>query len=1087
MRVGWLHRMAEWVQTKRVVPLVAIALVLLACSSYAASPTATAFNPTTSDEPSGAASTSIRYRRDVLPLLSDRCFKCHGPDSASRQAGLRLDRPDAATSILESGSTAIVPGNADASALVERIESADPDVAMPPGDSGKTLSPKEKERLRRWIEEGAQYEPHWAFVAPQRPAVPKVKHADKVQNSIDAFVIEHLESEDAELAPRATKERLVRRLSFDLTGLPPKLAEIDAFLADDSPDAFDRVVERLLASPHYGERMAAEWLDGARFADSNGYQNDFARDMSAWRDWVIAAFNAHMPYDKFVTEQIAGDMLPNATLSQRIATGFNRNHRTVTEAGSIEEEWLTENVVDRVETVGTTFLGLTIGCARCHDHKFDPVTQRDFYQFYAFFNNVNEKGVYTETRGNVPPLVKVTTPENDAKLAEFDAKIAELEKQQAEEMAKIGPQRQAWIDSLTTAKNPTDPQPLVTIKLVEGAAAHVAVTGSEVAPDCESAPPKWQRDFVGDTGVFEGEQQLTYSGLKFPPSDRPFSWSVWVKPAGEGAILTKMDSAAGARGCDLFLFGDGKIGVHLVDSWPANALKVRTKQPLAKEKWSHVTATYDGSSKAAGVTLFVNGQKQEVDVEADKLTGSFATDEPFRIGRRSTEFPLHAAIADVRLFAHALTTGEAEMVVRGAVERGLAGTQFDRLDESLRPQFDEFLIAYSSDPEVMKAAAAKRELGKTQQEKTKYEAAIPTVMVMEERTEPRETYLLKRGQYDQPDKSAQLTPSVPAALPPLPVDVPPNRLGLARWLTSRDNPLTARVIVNRLWQQFFGLGLVKTSDNFGIQSEPPSHPELLDWLAVELIDSGWNLQHIQRLIVASNVYQQQSEASPDAYHRDPENRLLARGPRRRLAAEAIRDHALAISGLLTNKIGGPSVMPYQPEGLWEELQGGAFEVYKQAQGDDLYRRSLYVYRKRTVPHPSMSTFDAPSWEFCQVKRATTNTPLQALAMLNDVTYVEAARKFAERILIEGGKSPDMRLRFAFRLATSRFPMPHELAMLEESLQKYLVRYHESPEAAEEMIAHGASPRDKSLDPIELAAHTAVAGILLNLDEAVSKN
>jgi hypothetical protein len=560
-----------------------------------------------------------------------------------------------------------------------------------------------------------------------------------------------------------------------------------------------------------------------------------------------------------------------------------------------------------------------------------------------------------------------------------------------------------------------------------------------------------------------------------------------VKPTGDGAILSKMDSAAAFRGCDLHLFGDGKIGMHIIDQWPANALKVVTKQPLARDQWHHVVATYDGSKKAAGAAIYINGQKQELTAEADALTGTFATKQPLRVGLRSTDSPLHAAVADVRLFQHALTAEEASKVAYDAAQTGLKDARPADWDDSQRAQLDALLLRFSKDPLAARLRQSKQALATTQSEKTSYETSVPTAMVMEELAKPRDTYVLQRGRYDLPDKSAVLTPDVPAALPAFPKEAPRNRLGLAQWLTSSQNPLTARVVVNRLWQRFFGLGLVKSSDNLGIQSDPPSHPELLDWLATELMQSGWDLQHIQRLIVSSYVYQQQSEASPELYQRDPDNRLIARGPRHRLLAEEIRDNALAVSGLLVPKVGGRSVMPYQPEGLWEELAGGAFEVYTQARGDDLYRRSIYVYRKRTVPHPSMATFDAPSWEICQVKRATTNTPLQALALLNDVTYVEAARKFAERMLTEAGISDDEQLTFAFRLATSRKPTSAELERLKTSLRKYRVRYRQAPELAEQLVSHGEAPRNKSLDVVELAARTAIANVLLNLDEAVSKD
>ncbi|HEX3599364.1 MAG TPA: DUF1553 domain-containing protein, partial [Lacipirellulaceae bacterium] len=566
-----------------------------------------------------------------------------------------------------------------------------------------------------------------------------------------------------------------------------------------------------------------------------------------------------------------------------------------------------------------------------------------------------------------------------------------------------------------------------------------------------------------------------------------FSWSVWVKPAGEGAILSKMNNAKGLRGCDLFLFKDGKVGMHIIANWPSNAIKVLTASPLPADEWSHIVATYEGSRKAAGISLYVNGEKQQLTAENDTFRTTFANDQSLRVGMRSTDSQLHAALADIKLFEHALAAGEVKAIFQGSLTRHLKNVKLDALTDQQRGQFDRLLVATSQGAFAAKAVEIRQALHAVQEERGKFDASIPNAMVLEERKEPRDLYVLRRGRYDQPDKDQKVQPDVPAVLPPLPVDAPHNRLGLARWLVSPDNPLVARVVVNRLWQHHFGLGLVKTSDNFGVQSEPPSHPELLDWLATELIQSGWDLQHIQRLIVTSNTYQQQSEAPPDSYHHDPDNRLLARGPRYRLPAEAIRDNALDVSGLLVDKIGGPSAMPYQPAGLWEELAGGAHDDYTQAHGDDLYRRSLYTYRKRTVPHPSMATFDAPSWEICQVKRARTNTPLQALALMNDVTYMEAARKLAERMLTEGGTSADTQLTFAFRLATSRAPTANELSMLRTSLQKYEDRFRGSPATAEQFVSHGESPRNKSLDVVDLAAHTAVASVLLNMDETISKD
>jgi hypothetical protein len=988
---------------------------------------------------------------------------------------------------LESGVRAIVPGEPGESAILDRIETDDADFMMPPADSGKSLSAEEKVLIRRWIESGAEYEPHWAFVAPQRPVVPNVLHEVQVQNPIDAFVFAKLQHEGLRPAPVASGERHIRRLYFDLIGLPPTLREIDDYLVDDSPQAYQKVVDRLLESPQYGERMAADWLDGAHYADSNGYQNDFARNMWPWRDWVIAAFNDHMPYDQFVVEQLAGDLLPAPSRSQCVATGFCRNNRTVTEAGSIEAEWLVENVVDRTETVGTMLLGLTVGCARCHDHKFDPISQREFYQLFAFFNNVAEKGVYTEVRGNVAPLIRVASPEQTRRLAEYDSKIKSLEAQFARELDELAPLRKRWIEHLAEAVESVEPTAAVGIDLRDNADARVAVLGKTVTKASASAAPEWREGLFGQAVFFSGKDPLEYPQVDFPPADRPFSWAVWLKPEKDGAVLSKMDDDSASRGCDLFLYEDGTIGIHLIHSWPTDGIKALTKSPLGRDKWSHVAVTYDGTRKAEGVKVYFDGRPQEVVAELDNLTGTLLNDEPFRVGRRSKSFPLRAGVRDVRLFQHALTGKEVAAVLRGSLHRTLKFTDYDRLDKAARGQFDDLLLEHWSNPAVTVAAETRRQLITARHERQTLDDAIPTTMVMEELQDSRLTYLLERGQYDQPDKSEPLTPDVPAALPPLPIDAPRNRLGLARWIVNRDNPLAARVAVNRIWQQFFGTGLVKTSENFGIQSEPPSHPEMLDWLAVELMESNWDLQHIQRLIVTSYVYQQSADVGPELYELDPENRLLARGPRYRLSAEGIRDHVLAVSGLMTPKVGGPSVMPYQPEGLWEELAGGAFEVYTQGHGDDLYRRSLYMYRKRTVPHPSMSTFDAPSWEICQVKRARTNTPLQALALLNDVVYVEAARKLAERALIEGGATPKDRLTFAFRLATSRKPTRKELSTLTTGVQRYLAQYRGAPESAEQLLAHGESPRAKQLEPAVLASYTAVVSVILNMDESISKN
>lgn len=1034
----------------------------------------------------------VDFGRQIRPILADRCFVCHGPDAETREAGLRLDMRDVATSELDSGLFAVIAGKPEESELVARIDSEDEALRMPPIESGKLLTPEERALLRRWIAEGAKYETHWAFVPPKHHAPPTVTHSTLVRNPIDAFVIAQLEKRGLTPSPEADKQDLVRRLYFDLIGLPPTPAEMDRFLHDTRPDAYERLVDELMFSPHYGERMAIEWLDGARYADSNGYQNDFARTMWPWRDWVINAFNGHMPYNQFLTEQLAGDLLPNATRSQRVATGFNRNNRTVTEAGSIEEEWHVENVIDRADTTGMVFLGLTMGCARCHDHKFDPISQQEFYEFYSFFNNVNEKGVYTEQRGNVAPLIQVMSEEQESQFARLKSEREACEKKLAAEMERVRPLREQWLDRVRGAGAHDEPPAVLVVPLKNNWTAQIVASGNPVeAVVAEKEPrPESVAEFFGKAASFKGAERLTYPTGFHLERTQPYSVSFWIKPTADvmGAIVSQLSTAKSFRGADVFLLEDHRVAVHLVHRWPDNALKVSSLERLPANGWTHVVVTYDGSSKASGVNIFVNGRKQATNVDVDNLTGDIAVEEPFRIGSRSSDGFLVGTVGDVRVFVRKLSAEESSSVTQASVARLAQGVQLDSLAAEHQAAFDNWMVSFSPDDELATVQRARDELAQKTKELEAFEKEIPTTMVMEELPQPREAYVLSRGQYDAPDKQRPVSADVPDFLPPLPADAPRNRLGLAQWMTQPNHPLTVRVAVNREWQRFFGQGLVKTPDNFGLQSEPPSHRELLDYLATEFVRNGWNLQQLQKLIVTSATYRQSSRVPKQQYEADPDNRDLARGPRARLKAELIRDNALAISGLLNAKIGGRSVMPYQPAGLWEELAGGAFEVYTQDHGDDLHRRSLYTYRKRTVPHPTLATFDAPGWEICQIKRSNTNTPLQSLALLNDVTYVEAARAFAERMLREGGDNAASRITFGFRAATGRRPTEEERARLEESLSQYQTLFAAKPEEAKQFVSHGEAPRTGgSQDDVELAAHTAIATVLLNLDETITKN
>jgi hypothetical protein len=1019
----------------------------------------------------------VRFGRDILPILTENCFLCHGPDEKARKAKLRLDTREGALAV-------VVPGKGDASELVGRINADAKDRRMPPPRSNRKLTAAQKELLRRWIDQGAPWGKYWAYETPARPPLPAVKDAGRPINPIDHFILARLEREGLAPSPEAAKETLVRRVAIDLTGLPPTAREVSDFLADRSPNAYEKVVDRLLASERYGERMAMDWLDDARYADTNGYQNDFARTMWPWRDWVVAAYNHNLPFDRFVTEQIAGDLLPGATLPQKIATGFNRNNRTVTEAGSIDEEWRVENAVDRVETTATVFLGLTMGCGRCHDHKYDPITQKEFYQFFGFFNSVNEQGVYTEQRGNVPPLVAVPGRAEEERLKQLDAAIAAADQAVRDQEAALAGRQRSWEQEQLARPQLPEPRDWALRVPLDGDLRYAAVDGkSGGAAYRGSGQPAWGEGPAGKTLRLDGQDNSFLDlgqAVGLERTER-FSYGGWVKPQGSGTLLSKMDDSAAYRGFDLLLV-NGQVEVHLVNTWPANAIKVVTKEPLPQGAWSHLFVTYDGSGKAAGVAVYVNGSPAKLDVPNGRVTGSIVTKQSLRLGKRSTAFPLKGELADVRVYRRTLTPAEVQAVASQPLSHALRTPAEKRTKGQ-----QEYVAAAFRQGKAPALEEAKRKAAKLRQERGDYEKRIPTVMVMADLPTPRETYLLKRGRYDMPDKAQKVQPGVPACMPPLPAGAPPNRVGLARWLVAPDNPLTARVAVNRFWQRYFGTGLVKTTENFGVQGEPPSHPDLLDWLATEFVRIGWDVKAMQRLIVLSATYRQASRATPALLQRDPDNRLLARGPRFRLPAEVVRDNALAISGLLVEKVGGPSVKPYQPAGLWEDLAGGAGEgPYVQDKGANLYRRSLYIYRKRTVPHPTMATFDAPSREVCQVKRARTNTPLQALELLNDVTYVEAARRLAQLMLKEGGTSAAQRLTYAFRLATARAPGPAELQVLTRGLERYRQAFRADAEAGRRFVKEGDSPVDDRVDPVELAAYTAAASVILNLDETITK-
>jgi hypothetical protein len=1044
----------------------------------------------------GAASETgkVDFTRDVRPILSDKCFACHGPDEAGRQAGLRLDTREGAFAD-RGGRPAIVPGDPAASLLLQRIVHKSEALRMPPRSAGPRLTDKEVDLIRRWIEQGAEWRTHWAYVAPVRPPIPEVKLKSWPRNPIDHFILAELERRNLKPSPEADRATLLRRLSLDLAGLPPTPEELARFLADRAPGAYERQVERLLASPRYGERMAMEWLDLARYADTHGYHIDSHRDMWPWRDWVIAAFNRNMPYDRFTVEQLAGDLLPNPTREQLIATGFNRNHMINFEGGAIEEEYLVEYVVDRVETTGTVWLGSTLGCARCHDHKYDPFSQKDFYRLFAFFNTVNERGLDGRA-GNAQPVLQLPTPEQEQRLkqiqAELEAKEQAFPKQEAEGLFE------AWRRTRGASMPAPSRDGLLTHYEFEGSL--VDTSGGYRHGSTVRGEVIYSSGRVGRSAELNGETQVSFGDAGNFDADRPFSIALWVQPTGypPAVILQKIEDSETRRGFQLEAdeavpLPPLKRGQHLrfrlIHRWPEEVAEIRTRE-LVLQDWRHLAVNYDGSGKASGLRLFIDGELKEAVIVRDNLRGSIRNDAPLETGSpRASARPFKGRIDDLRFYGRELEPAEVLQLAREepvrAMLTGLSARPKRQADaEAYEARLRDYFLRFEAPEPVRKLYL---EIQALREAKQKLDSQIVTTMVMAEMEKPRETHVLGRGDYR--NLGEKVTPGVPAALPPMPAGAPANRLGLAQWLVDPSNPLTARVAVNRLWQMFFGTGLVKTAEDFGSQGEAPSHPELLDWLATEFIRTGWDVKAMVRLIVTSAAYRQSSRATPELVELDPENRLLARGPRFRLKAELIRDNALAISGLLNPAIGGPSVFPYQPPGIWEEVAYGDYftaQTYTPSTGPDLYRRSMYTFWKRTAPPPSLVTFDAPDREKCIARRARTNTPLQALVLMNDPTYVEASRALAERLIREAGRDPARRIDHALRLALARPATPRERETLRNLAARELAHYRAEQEAARKLLAVGESGYDRSLDAAELAAWTAVAGVILNLDETISK-
>jgi hypothetical protein len=1035
------------------------------------------------------AEEKLRFNRDIRPILSDACFHCHGPDEKERKGGLRLDLAEKALVPGKSGLPAIVPGKAAESEMVVRLflDADDSDV-MPPPESGKTLTPAQRDTLKRWIEQGAEYEGHWAFEKPVRPDLPPGK---KSLHPVDAFLTTRLEREGLAMQPEADRETLLRRLSLDLIGLPPTLAEQDAFLSDRSTDAYEKAVDRLLASPHFGERMAVDWLDLARYADSNGFQVDDSRQMWLWRDWLVGAYNRNLPFDRFTIEQLAGDLLPDATQDQIIATGFNRNHRLNGEGGRIEAEWFVETVIDRVETTGMTWMALTLNCARCHDHKYDPLSQREFYGLFAFFNSIEESGVLAiqgKTR-NTPPLISVPGEAQTADIARVGAEVAKAE---------------------AALKTSSGEMPAAFAKWEGDLRSRLAGPGGSASAGTWSVASGDSAKSLGGASLTRQPDGSWLAGGRNPNND---TYEITVPPPSPtlGGILLEVLPDASLPGKSLGRGSNGNFvltGVELVLRLPDGKEQVvpLTKAEADYEQNGYGVAAILENAKAPNAKAArgwaIDGNSADKKV-ARRAMFLAASPVPVPAGAAVTVRLRHqSGFGDHNVGRFRLSTTPLEpSLVKLDGGSGLPGNLLAiitgdpaKRSEADRKALETWYRANADHPEKRARAA----LDAAKAKRTEVEQSFPSVMVMKEKPAPREAFVLHRGEYDKPGE--QVPRLLPAFLPPLPEGAPQNRLGLARWLVSGEHPLTARVWINRQWERLFGTGIVKTSENFGSQAEWPFHPELLDWLAVEFTSPtalpavngeaarAWDMKAMIKLLVTSRAYRQSSSTTPELTARDPENRLLARGPRFRLRGELIRDQALAAAGLLVPSVGGPSVRPYMPEGVWDETSRyGDLRNYKPDAGDGLYRRSLYTIWKRTGAPPTMLLFDAPNREVCVPKRSRTNTPLQALALLNEVTFVEAARALAERMMREGGATPEERLATGYRLATARKPDPETVLLLRDGFGSRLAEFQSQPEAAKALISHGVSKPDPSLNPAELAAYTVSANLLLNLDRVVTRD
>ena len=1083
------------------------------------------------------ASPRISFNDQIQPILSEYCFHCHGPDAGSREANLRLDRAEYAFRPNEDDVPAIVRGDPERSPLWRRIASRDPHFVMPPPEAHKSLRPEQIELLRQWIVEGAEYQEHWAFLKPVREPEPEVRQPDWVRNPIDRFVLARLEPAGFSGAPEADRPALLRRVTFDLSGLPPSPAEIGDFVSDRSPDAYARVVDRLLASPRYGEHRARYWLDAVRYGDTNGQHADNLRHTWPFRDYVIASFNQNKPFDQFATEQLAGDLLPPTSIDQLVASQYNRMHTTTNEGGSVVEEIYLHKLKDRTQTTASVFLGLTMACAACHDHKFDPITQDDFYRLSAFFNNMPDS-VYDANQAYSYPTVTIPPAEKRAAAERILGLKADAEHQLAARTGQVETLLRTWI----AAGGETAPRS-VSASGLQARFRLDEAQGREVRNTAPGAlPATYTLKGLDETWGGSTRPVKHWTGLRFGVQtaleaetlgdferDQAFTVGGWFLPrersgTTSGAFVSRMAVADGNRGWDLFwqsaptrrpapkkaaapksgekAAADAVVAVQVDDDDVENrpepegflvanlihqdrksAISVRSKQRISRKEWVHLAFTYDGSGKAAGVRLFINGRPQEVEVVTDNLGGSIRTTAPLQLARRTggSASP-ETSLQDVRVYTRALAADEVARMTHEDLASEVVRRPMGTWSEDERKIVADFFFNQVD----ATAMSLRTEIARRETEFQRATAGGFVVSISKERESRPVGFALHRGSYDA--IRARVEAGVPEVLPPLPAGAPRNRLGFAQWLVSRENPLTARVIVNRMWQELFGEGIVETPENFGIVGARPSNRALLDWLAVDFQESGWDVKRFYRQVVLSATYRQSARISPELLAADPANRLLGRGPRYRMDAEMLRDQALAASGLLVERLGGPGVRPYQVPGVWETVavvgQSNTRD-YVPDQGDDLYRRSVYNFWKRTAPNPVLETFDAPKRDVCTLRRERTSTPLQALVMQNATDYLEASRHLAAHALRLSDSTEAQRIEAMSLRLLGRPLGPARRTALQRSLENFRSHF-ESVEDARAFLSFGASPGDSTLEPREFAAWMLLASQLFNTDYALNK-